>query len=76
MYLERLLGGPELFEGQFPQFSPEQNCLDVGGNYARARFAWAKALCAAFFLKCDFVRRVFRGAGDRDGYLCSERQRY
>ncbi len=34
-------------EGQPPQSSPEQICLEVGGIKARARFAWAIVFCAA-----------------------------
>jgi hypothetical protein len=42
---------PEPLEGQPRQFSPEQDCLDVGRNQARARFAWAYALCAWFLVQ-------------------------
>jgi large subunit ribosomal protein L13 len=34
--------------GQPRQFSPEQDCLEVGRNWARARLAWVDALCAWF----------------------------
>jgi len=49
---------PEPFEGQPPQFSPEQTCLDVGRNRARAHFAWAKAFCAVVFLLILAVRQA------------------
>ena len=42
---------PEPFEGQPRQFSPEQICLEVGRNRARARFAWADTLCAKSFVE-------------------------
>jgi hypothetical protein len=34
--------------GQLPQFSPEQICLDVGRNQARALLAWANVFCVGF----------------------------
>ncbi len=52
---------PKPFEGQPPQFSPEQICLEVGRNRARARFAWAKALCAWFYLDGWPVFEVWPG---------------
>ena len=38
----------EPFEGQLPQFSPEQICLDVGRIQARALLAWASVLRTSY----------------------------
>jgi hypothetical protein len=45
---------PEPFVGQPRQFSPEQDCLDVGRNRARVHFAWAhRNLCEVLCRRLD-----------------------
>src|SRR6202789_4632157 len=72
---------PEPFVGQPRQFSPEQDCLDVGRNRARAHCAWAhRNLCEVLWRRLDLSivwpgRFLIRGQ-ERDGYLCSKWETY
>jgi hypothetical protein len=48
-FLARIQASQSLFEGQLAHSSPEQICLEVGGNQARARdWRGQNALCWAF----------------------------
>ena len=75
--LVRVQASQKPFEGQPPQSSPEQACLDVGRSQARALFCMGpKRFAPWLFFECGIRLNRFLRGQESDGYLCSERQGY